>query len=313
MNSKENSVKSKISDIHQITSSSIVLNSSCEACRSSKVRCTREAPCQRCQTKGVQCIYSPRKKRGKARQTQQSNLKQENKMQRISQTQNFPTAQTFIPNLTQIQPVSLPNFVHPSQQYALQQLQNIQIYQNNEVSKFCMENMFPIQFIDKIIQNGINTFKLASLITEEELVIKFGQLSFSHLMKWRNKMKLYKNESVSQFGSPLQPVLNLPNVDNGIKRKKENVEYLVRLLGELNKIKGLRCEADALEKVEVCLKEIVAVIEGDGNVQITNGGKADVKQRLKDLELKIFDLNFQVTLVVVRMNGRNGEGVNSLQ
>lgn len=42
----------------------LALKKSCDSCTLSKVKCTGEYPCSRCTSKGIQCFYSPRKKRG---------------------------------------------------------------------------------------------------------------------------------------------------------------------------------------------------------------------------------------------------------
>mmetsp|Transcript_10554 Transcript_10554/g.13229 ORF Transcript_10554/g.13229 Transcript_10554/m.13229 type:complete len:439 (-) Transcript_10554:615-1931(-) len=42
----------------------IALKKSCDFCTQSKVKCSGGYPCTRCTTKGIQCFYSPRKKRG---------------------------------------------------------------------------------------------------------------------------------------------------------------------------------------------------------------------------------------------------------
>uniref|UniRef100_A0A7S2WSH6 Zn(2)-C6 fungal-type domain-containing protein n=2 Tax=Sar TaxID=2698737 RepID=A0A7S2WSH6_9STRA len=42
----------------------LTLKSSCDACTESKVKCSGGDPCARCVKKGIQCFYSPRKKRG---------------------------------------------------------------------------------------------------------------------------------------------------------------------------------------------------------------------------------------------------------
>jgi hypothetical protein len=42
----------------------VLLRTSCDACTASKVKCSGGEQCTRCQSKGVACFYSPRKKRG---------------------------------------------------------------------------------------------------------------------------------------------------------------------------------------------------------------------------------------------------------
>jgi len=52
----------------------LTLKSSCDACTRSKVRCTGEDPCTRCVRKGLQCFYSPKKKRGPAKRKERAAL-----------------------------------------------------------------------------------------------------------------------------------------------------------------------------------------------------------------------------------------------
>jgi len=42
------------------------LRSTCDTCASSKVKCNGKEPCERCSRKGIDCFYSPKKKRGPA-------------------------------------------------------------------------------------------------------------------------------------------------------------------------------------------------------------------------------------------------------
>mmetsp|Transcript_18796 Transcript_18796/g.36833 ORF Transcript_18796/g.36833 Transcript_18796/m.36833 type:complete len:628 (-) Transcript_18796:126-2009(-) len=52
----------------------LTLKSSCDACTSSKVKCSGEDPCARCVRKGIQCFYSPKKKRGPVKKRERAAL-----------------------------------------------------------------------------------------------------------------------------------------------------------------------------------------------------------------------------------------------
>ncbi|GBG27160.1 Xylanolytic transcriptional activator xlnR [Hondaea fermentalgiana] len=52
----------------------LTLKSSCDACTGSKVKCSGEDPCSRCVRKGIQCFYSPKKKRGPVKKRERAAL-----------------------------------------------------------------------------------------------------------------------------------------------------------------------------------------------------------------------------------------------
>lgn len=55
----------------------IALKKSCDFCTQSKVKCSGGYPCERCVTKGTQCFYSPRKKRGAPKKTKRARAGEE--------------------------------------------------------------------------------------------------------------------------------------------------------------------------------------------------------------------------------------------